>query len=225
MTQWKEAWDPNSSIAEVCRFALNHNLANDDNYNYVAQHINIDSVIGWCIIQAWCANHDCNPPNMRFYYSTEDDMMRFALVDLDLGMYDYDVFDVPLNGSIADGFRYSYAYNDLARRLMQNKQFQLRMAEQLSAALTGPMSNENVLALIDKLADELRPEIQRDRERWALGGSADNVDYWEHGYQMIDYMRDYVTRKGGRAMILVNSFLSHADLTAEEKEQYFREVQ
>lgn len=226
VTQWKEIWDKQSEIGEICRFALNHNLANDENYNTVAEHINVDSVIGWTILQAWCSNHDCNPPNARFYYSTEDDMMRYALVDLDLGMFEYDVFDVPLNGSVVDGFRYSYAFNDLARKLMENHQYQLRMAEQLSAALKGPMSDENVLALIDEMADQLRPEIQRDRERWSKGGGdGDSVEFWEHGFQMVDYLRDYVSRKDGRAKTLIKSFISHAKLSQEEIEKYFGDLQ
>ena len=221
VTQWKEIWDKTGPMGDVCRFALNRNMADDDNYNYVAEHINVDSVIGWTILQAWCSNHDCNPPNMRFYYSTEDDMMRYALVDLDLGMFEYDLFDVPLSGSVVDGYRYAYAFNDLARKLMDNKQYQLRMAEQLSEALHGPMSDEAVLALINDLADQLRPEIQRDRERWAKGGTGDTVEFWEHGFQMVDYLRDYTTRKNGRSVALIKSFLSHSNLTKEEIEQYF----
>ncbi len=225
VTQWKEIWDKTGPMGDICRFALNHNLANDENYQQVAEHINVDSVIGWTILQAWCSNHDCNPPNMRFYYSTEDDMMRYALVDLDLGMFEYDVFDVPLNGSVVDGYRYAYAFNDLARHLMDNKQYQLRMAEQLSAALHGPMSDEAVLQLIDELADQLRPEIQRDRERWAKGGDGDTVEFWEHGFQMVDYLRDYVTRKNGRAATMIKSFLSHSNLSKDEIEEYFGDLE
>jgi len=225
VVQWKETWDPEGPMAEILRFALSHNLANDDNYNQVIEHVNIDSVIGWTIMQAYCGNYDCNPPNMRYYYSSEDGVMRFALVDLDLGMFTYDVFDVPLHGSVVDGSRYSYGFNKLANKLMENKQYQLRMAEQLSAALTGPMSNENVLALIDELADQLRPEIARDRVRWARGSAdADTADYWEHGYQMVDYLRDYVTRKSGRARQVANSFIAHTSLTAEQQHQYFDDV-
>ena len=151
--------------------------------------------------------------------------MSYALVDLDLGMFTYDMFDVPLHGSVTEGSRYSYGFNKLANKLMENKQYQLRMAELLSQALTGPMSNENVLALIDELADQLRPEIARDRVRWAQGNqAADTADYWEHGYQMVDYLRDYVTRKGGRARQLVGSFVAHTSLTAEEQHRFFDDV-
>ena len=221
VTQWKGSWDSESSIAEVLKFAMNNSMSNDDNYNYVAEHLNIDSIIGWTIIQAYSGNYDCNPPNMRFYCSTEDEKMSFALVDLDLGFFDYDMFDVPLSGGSSGP---SYAYNDLVRRLMKNKQFQLLMAEQLSAALAGPMSDENVLALIDSLADELRPEIARDRARWALGGSGDTVEHWESGAEMVNSLREYITRKGGRAALIAGSFVSHSDLSSAERKQYLGDL-
>ena len=224
VTQWKEVWDKTGPMGDICRFALNNNMANDANYEKVAERINVDSVIGWVILQAWCSNHDCNPPNARFYYSTEDEKMSYALVDLDLGMFEYDLFDVPLKGSVVDGSRYSYAFNALARKLMENKQFQLRMAEQLSAALHGPMADENVLEMINAMADEIRPEIARDRQRWAKGGEGDTAEFWEHGFQMVDYLRDYVTRKNGRAKQLISSFLSHSSLSAEEIEKYFGDI-
>ena len=86
------------------------------------------------------------------------------------------------------------------------------------------MSDENVLALIDSLADELRPEMQRNRERWALGGSGDSVEHWETGAEMVQYLRDYVSRKGGRAAQIAQSFINHADLTSAEIEQYFGDI-
>lgn len=228
VTQWKELWDRESEIGQICAFALNHNLADDENYQKVVEHINIDSVIGWTILQAWSSNHDCNPPNMRFYYSTEDEMLRYALVDLDLGMFEYDGFDVPLRGSQVDGTRYSYAFNKLALKLLENKQYQRRMAEQLAAALKGPMATENVLALIDELADQLRPEIQRDRDRWAKGGEGDSVDFWEHGGEMVDSLRKYVERRG--TSVIINSFiynvgLMRGSLSKAELQEYFKDIE
>ena len=221
VTQWKEKWDGAGPMAEILSFALSHNLANEDNYAKVAERLHLDSIIGWTIMEAYTGNFDSNPPNMRFYYSTADQKMAYALADLDLGMFSYDIFDTPMNGPVSDGTRVSYNYNKLVSALMKNKGFQLEMAKQLSAALKGPMSNENVLALIDKLADELRPEIARDRQRWRIGGDSDTVDYWEHGYQMVDYMRDFVSRKEGRAQYVVNSFISHSGLTSDEIQEYF----
>lgn len=219
VTQWKESWPADGPIAEIYRYALNHNLVNDDYYNEVASRINVDSVIGWAILEAYSGNVDFYPPNMRFYYSTEDGQMRYALVDLDLGMFAYNMFDPVEN--------FGYAYNTLFKRLLANKQFQLRMAEQLSAALHGPMADDNVLALIDRLADELRPEMERDRQRWAHGNAKlDTLEGWESGPEMLPWLRDFVTRKGGRAYLVMNSFLNRQGLklTEAETEQFFGDI-
>ena len=208
VTQWKEAWDSGSGFGEVYRFIQDNSLSVEENYNYVAEHLNIDSVIGWVILQAYCGNFDMHSPNMRFYYSTEDDMLTFALVDLDLGFFRYEMFDGP--------FHFGYAYNQLAYKLLQSPIFQKELARQLGEALTGAMSDENVLALIDQLADELRPEIARDREKW--GGS---LERWE---SMVQDLLDYVTHAGGRAKLMVNSLYNQISLTDAEKQEYFGDV-
>ena len=76
VSQWKGSWPQESEFEEVYRYALNHDLSVEEHYAYVAQHVNIESVIGWCIMQVYSGNIDFNSPNMRFYYSTEDQMLR-----------------------------------------------------------------------------------------------------------------------------------------------------
>ena len=103
------------------------------------------------------------------------------------------------------------------------------MAEQLSAALHGPMSDENVVALIDRLADELRPEMERDRKRWAHGNARlDTLEGWDTSNDdgAVPWLRDYVLRKGGRAYLLMGSFTRPvvSDLSKEEIAQYFGDI-
>ena len=88
VTQYKEAWAADSATAELFNFMRYNRVSdNDENYAYISSHIDVDSLIGWTIIQAYCGNMDDNPPNFRMYYSTQDDMSRYALVDLDLGLF------------------------------------------------------------------------------------------------------------------------------------------
>ena len=220
VTMWKRLWQRNTDIGGVCQFALYNDLSKDENYEYVAAHLDVDSIIGWIILQAWCANIDCNPSNVRYYYSTEDGMFRYALSDLDLGMFAYNAFDVPFYGSVNSGVHTNYDYNILTRNLMSNRQFQLRLAEALSYALSGPISDDNVVEMIDSFYAELRPEIPRDRVRWYGSlGVEQNVAAWE---KMVDELRNYTKAYGGRASQIINSFLPYADkLTAEEIDRLF----
>ena len=223
ITVWKGLWDRNSETAKVCTFALYNDLKDDDNYAYVAEHLNIDSIIGWCVIEAWCSNFDSSPGNSRYYYSAEDDMMRYGLSDLDLGMFDYPAFDVPLIGATDNGGLHTYAYNVVPRRLMYNRQFQLEMARQLSDALHGKMSDESMLALIDRYHDELLPEMGRNMLRWFKVKDAESgIFLWERN---VEDLRSYVRQYGGRSKAVISSFRRFADaLSDEEFAQFFGDL-
>jgi hypothetical protein len=104
------------------------------------------------------------------------------------------MFDV---GTFATIFTFGYAYNELARYLMQNQAFRLEFASQLKSALDGPLSDENALAVIDKLADQLRPEIERDRALW--GGTPKQ---WE---RMVEHLREYIGTAPGHAAFVKRS--------------------
>lgn len=182
VVQWKGQWPSDSSVNALYEFIRTCTLADADNYAYISSHIDIDSLIAWSIIEAYSGNFDCNASNIRFYYSTEDDMVRYALVDLDLGMFSFDVFDIP--------FKSGYDFSNIPYWLLNNPDFRAQLLDTMQEYLHGPLATEHVLALIDELASQIRPEIPRDRERW--GGSLEN---WE---KMVNGLKNYVTRAGGR---------------------------
>ena len=150
--------------------------------------------------------------------------MRFALSDLDLGMFTYDLFDVPLYGSVNSGVRNNYDFNVLARKFFANRDYQLRMAQQLSDALHGPMSDENVAAMIEGYRTTLSPEVERDMRRWFPGMSADDaVNSWNI---LVDRLVNYATGYRGRSWQIIDSFVGHTSprFTQEEVEYYFGDL-
>lgn len=215
---WKRLWDRNTAGGQACQFALYNNLSTDEKYQQVASHIDLDSLIGWCILQAWCANFDCNPSNVRYYYSKSDETVHYALSDLDLGMFNIDAFEIPFLGSFNAGVRNNYDFNKVPRSLMANHDFQLRMAQALSDALHGGLSDESVLAMIDRYEQEIEPEMEREVRRWFPMSS---VDTW---HRKVQVLRNFVTQNGGRAKTMIASFKSFSRLSAEEYEQYFGDL-
>ncbi len=205
VSHWQGEWPNKSFVDEVYEYAVNHDLRIGENYRYVSRYVNIDSVIGWCIIQVYSGNFDFNSPNMRFYFSTEDQQLRYALVDLDLGMFDV--------GSFGTIFTFGYDYNNLAWALMKNESFRLEFIRQLKNALDGPLSDENALALIDELADQLRPEVERDHAMW--GGS---LKSWE---RMVEHLREYIGTAPGRAAYTENALRYSGFVNRDEIDRYF----
>ena len=211
VSHWQGRWGRGSNPDELYKFVLSHDLSKDENYEYVAQHVNVESVIAWCIIETYSGNFDINSPNMRFYYSTEDDVLTYALVDLDLGMFEFQGF--------GNTFYFGYDYNTLVGNLLKNAQFKELFLERLSEALKGPLSTENVLAVMDELADELRPEIPRECERWG-----NTLKGWE---RMVEGLKNYMTGYGytSVARSMVRSIDSFFHLSHEDEEMYFGDVQ
>ena len=205
VSQWQGEWPNKSFVDEVYEYAVNHDMRKPENYRYVSRYVNIDSVIGWCIIQVYSGNFDFNSPNMRFYYSTQDQQLRYALVDLDLGMFDI--------GSFGTIFTFGYDYNNLARALMQNESFRLEFIRQMKKALDGPLSDDNALAMINTLADQLRPEVERDHAMW--GGT---LKSWEH---MVEHLREYICVSPGRAKFTENALRYSGFVNHDEMDRYF----
>ena len=210
VTQYKEAWDSGSATEELYNFMCNNRVSdNDENYAYVSSHIDVDSLIGWTILQAYCGNMDDNPPNFRMYYSSQDDMSRYALVDLDLGLFKMgNTYDVALYSG--------YAYSLFPRTLLTNEQFRERFLTKLSECLTGEMSNDSANALIDGLAAELRPEMERECARWGY-----TVALWE---RMVDYLHEYINAYGGRARYMAASVKEYVKISDEEWDFYFGSI-
>ena len=176
---------------------------------YINQHLNTGSIIGWSIIEAYSANFDIYPTNIRFYWSASDERLSFALSDLDLGMFRYEGFVQPL--------ALGYWYNSFAMKLLENDEYSQAFIEALSDSLHTTLSNENVLSLIDSLADEIRPEVAREKQYW--GGS---VEQWERMITALkawvcDYIPDRVT-------LLAKEVRQYVSMTPEDYDKYFGDL-
>ena len=202
--QWREKWPTDSVAEEVFQFAMSHDLSDPAAYEEVAAHICTESVIDWLILQDYSGNFDFNSPNMRFYWAEEK--LWYALVDLDLGLYQYG--SLP---TLTD--RGYYAYNRLAGALMKNVDFREALCRAFNAALCGELSDEKMLERIDRFADEIRPEIAREKARW--GGKPTD---WE---AMVQELRDRITYGKGYAATVVKNLVTTKAIRSTEAKDYF----
>ena len=205
VTHWHEKWNNDTMMEELYQFALSHDLSKEENYDYVAKHIDTDSVIAWLVVQDYSGNIDFNSPNMRFYWTEEDQKLHYALVDLDLGLF--------TEGNLTSlTYRGYYAYCKLAGALMKNAEFRKEFCIQLNKALTGELSDEAMLERIDRFADEIRPEIGKEKERWG-GKTAD----WE---RLVDDIRGFITKNNGHASNMVKLMVTNGGLHTDEAREY-----
>ena len=153
---YKEKWALGGEFDAVYQYMLYNNMADDAAYEYVTGFLDMDALVTWCIIESFSGNIDINSPNVRFYYSYEDHKLHYALVDLDLGLYEH------------------------------GQQFRTLMMEKLSEYLHGPLSEENTMRQIDLLAAELRDEVPRDAATFGYTPSQWELELQHYMYDFFD---------------------------------------
>ena len=203
--QSKGSWGHEVPAEEVTDYLLNADLAEEEAYACAEAHLDLESIIGWCILEAYSGNFDANSPNMRFYWDGTNQRLHYALVDLDLGMFSYEGFDIPF----ADG----YAYERLAMKLMDNEAFRTRLFTRLGELLRGPMSQEQMHRRIDALAEQLRPEMERDMLRWG-----NKPQDWE---SMLRVLHEFVEFGEGRSRELIKSLRILSFITSQDLAEHF----
>ncbi len=209
MTQGK--WTRGGDFDQVYLYMINHDLSQDEHYDYVCEHLDLDALVTWAIVEAYSGNVDINSPNVRFYYSFEDARLHYALVDLDLGLFEHGLF----TQSLVIG----YDFSNVPLYLCANANFRALMTERLSRYLHGPLSQEHATARIDALAEELRPEIPRDAARWGY-----SLERWERNLQV--YLYDFFSNygSGGYERQFAKTARSILRLSQEEFDRYFGDL-
>lgn len=165
----------------------------------------MESYADWIIFEAYMSNIDINA-NLRFYQSPVDGLWRMGLADLDLGIVG--------STQAFDAVATTFHHGRLISALMENEEFQDLIATRLAELLAGPMSDENMIATIRKMANTIRPEAYWEQARW---GTA--VSGWEHTVQeMIDFC-------DGRSREMIDSLCLELRFTKAQREAYFGDLE
>ena len=167
---------------EVLSFIYHNDLTVEENYQYVSEHVDIDSLIDWFLLESYCANTDIQG-NTRMYRSPENgNKWQFCFYDLDWGFwYAKSDFTIIMNEIGNAGNQMP----PLIKNLLKNRYFRDKVLYRFAELNRTVLSNEHVLALIDEYQALLEPEIERERERWYL-----KADQW---YVRVDELRHFIT--------------------------------
>ncbi len=168
-------------------FVNTHDMTSDDNYKTFCKAVDIDSLIDWLILEGFCANTDVTSGNLRYARSYQaDGRWHLLFYDLDAAFRSFDSIQSHLlNGYGASVIQVA----TFSVPLMKNALFRDKFLTRAAELLEGPLSNESVLEELDRMADEIRPEIPRD-----YGRIGSNEKSWERALgdlrSMID-VRDW----------------------------------
>ncbi len=198
---------------DVVAFPYYQDITLPENYQHFCESVDIDSLIDWTFIEGFCANTDVTMGNVRYVRSSENDgKWRFMFYDLDAAfrfpgsmyynlMSGFSIQNIQISGAIVP--------------LMKNAEFRDRFLRRAAELMSGPLSNESVLAEIDRLAAEVRPEVGRDRAR--IGWE---IKTWEHS---LKDLRELVGEGNWRQMN-IEALCDVFELEEEERALYFGDI-
>lgn len=185
-------------LFSLCEYS---NLNSKENYEYAKSVVNMESYADWLIFEAYMANVDVNY-NLRFYRNPADGLWYMGLADLDLGMMgSHGAFE-----QMATTFHHGIFITDL----LNNKEFRELLITRLAELLEGPLSDENMIATINHMADTIRPEAAWEAVRWGTP-----VYNWENT------VTDMIRFCDGRSQEMIDSICRQLHLTKEQREAYF----
>lgn len=211
VTVEEAAIDPSSDLyRDVFEFCMKNDMSLPENYEYFCSLVDIDSLIDWTLIEGFCGNEDLSFGNLRYCRSTENDgKWRFVFYDLDSTFHhpDHNYHNI---------YSYFWLHNRqvslILEPLTKNEAFVDRLMTRAAELFEGPLSNEAVLAEIDRLADEIRPEVARDYARFGM-----TADKWEWN---IEWIKDFINYYDW-AELSEHNLCQLFKLSDEERAHYF----
>ncbi len=194
----------NGSMYNLLKTVSGLDTSTSEGLKYISDRVDLDSLTDWMILQAYTHNNDIYG-NLRYIRSTEGDgLWRLCFYDQDLGFYSGASFSAVLDSS--------QQHSILPRAVLKNEAYRERFLLRLSELCSTVLARENVISVLEGLAEELRPEVERDHVRWGL-----SVSGWE---QNIAYLRRQIEGHD-RCGELIASISNELGLSEAEREKYF----
>ena len=191
-------------------FVNSHDITLSDNYKTFCEAMDIDSLIDWLILEGFCANTDVTSGNLRYARSDDaDGKWHLLFYDLDAAFRSFE----SIQSNLLNDYGASHIQvASFAVPLMQNAQFRDKFLSRAAELLAGPLSNKAVLKELDRLTEEIRPEVSRDYER--VGSSLKD---WEIS---IDDLRSMIEDKNWE-QANIDGLCSAFDLDEADRSKYF----
>jgi hypothetical protein len=156
--------------------------------------IDLDNYIDYMSFMLYCANEDWIYNNTRWWREQKEGAKwRWMLDDVDgsFSQYNFDSFDLAT--------RTSTFMSKLFNNLRRNSEFKSRMRDRLNELLDTTFSQDNIIGLIDRLADERRDYLDLERTKWGI--TQDMLDY------AFDEGREFAKKRKSVMLDLIDKYL------------------
>ena len=195
-------------FASLKNYCKKHEMSESQNYQYLAERIDVNSLVDWYIFRTYVTDNDF--ANIRRFRSSEaDGKWHWMYFDLDWSYYYTGA--KPVTRALDD-----YGGDALLiDAVLQSEEGQHLFLSRYAYMLNTVLNEEYVSQCLDGILEMIESEMPRDRERWgkSMSGWEDHIKY------IRKYIRDDTLHKS-----ILNDLKSRFDLTKEEMEFYFGDL-
>ncbi len=187
------------------RYVEAADMTTTENYLYLAQQIDVNSLIDWYVFRSYLDDRDL--ANIRRFRSSESDgKWRWMFFDMDWGLYQQS--NTPVSDIVENYNGEPILIKGLLASAAGRDAFLNRYAY-----LMGTVLNEAYInACLDEILEQIGSEMPRDRERWDMG-----YEWWEAN---VAYIREFA-RDDVRVPLILEDLQSYFLLSHEQMEHYF----
>ena len=193
-----------TAFNDLLTYAESHNLSDPAAWQYLQEHLDVNEMIDWLILECWSGDIDVYE-NVRFYSSPEykNGSVIYGLVDMDLTMTNHQTYAV--------GFEcWPQLHAIIPRALLQNGEFKNAFLTRLGSLLQNELGDDQVIARIEKLRTIAGNEAARDLARWNLAANTFDAN--------VERLIGFAT---GRAREMASSARGYFGLTQDQAVMYF----
>ena len=194
---------------ELVSFVKSHDLSVDENYDYVASRIDLDSLMDWYICRSYMGDKD--PDNIRYFRSTEgDNKWRWMFFDLDWGFYHEK--DDPLTWQLESSGVKNRNTVVMFRKIIQSPRGKDAFLKRYAYLMDTILNEEYITKELDYWKGLIESEIPDDRARWKRSVSGWNTQM----QKLYDYVKD-----GKRDKNVLRDIKTYFKLSDEQMKSYF----
>jgi len=197
----------NTEYKALLTYIKNHSLINNTYYNYIASKIDINEYINYMIIQIYGGNIDWPYSNIKFWREQSiNGKWRWILYDTDRSFEnaDRDSFNLTLNPIGANEPNPPWS-TFLFRNLMKNNIFKTQFLNTFKIHLNSTFTPARIDAIINRMKDKLKPEIQRHFKKWLRRTPTD----WENGdYDSIAELHQFALKRNDSIKKLIFNYFN-----------------
>ncbi|PIS30311.1 MAG: hypothetical protein COT43_02070, partial [Candidatus Marinimicrobia bacterium CG08_land_8_20_14_0_20_45_22] len=181
-----------SEWLELVDFYTNHDLSVQENYQYVADRIDIDNYINYNVAEIYIDNRDWPGNNVKFWrHRPTNGKWRWTLFDTDFGFGLYDAnayrFNTLEHALATDGPDWPNPpwSTLLLRKLVENEEFRLKFINRFADCLNTRFSPAVVVAQWEMKRRVIELEMGRFYERWKAGLFWTSINDWRRNAEVL----------------------------------------